>query len=58
MSDQVELNVASVESVALELTLDISQRESLYNDPAYREKLLNLYTECLEATRGRRKISE
>lgn len=55
MSDQVELNVASIESVAFELAMDIAQRETLYNDTnTYREKLLNLYSECLTATRGQR----
>ena len=53
MSDQVELNVASIESVALELTMDIANRESLRNDTgAYREKILDLYMECLTAVRG------
>lgn len=53
MSEQSELKIASKESVALELAKDIASREKLYNDSStYREKLLDLYAECLRATNG------
>ena len=57
MSEQAVLKVASRESVALSLALEIASQESLYNDSStYREKLLDLYAECLKATKGGRKI--
>jgi hypothetical protein len=53
MSEQAELKVASKESVALELAMDIASREKFYDDSStYRKKLLDLYAECLRATNG------
>ncbi len=55
MSEEVKLNVASQESVALQLANDIASREKLYeDDTTYRKKLLDLYAECLQATRNAR----
>jgi len=57
MTEKTELKMASNESVALELTLNIAQQEELYNDPStYRKKLLDLYSECLCAANGYREI--
>mgnify|MGYP006096872629 CR=1 FL=1 len=54
MSEKVELKIASKESVALELAIDIAAREKFYDDlSTYRKKLLDLYVECLNATNGR-----
>lgn len=50
MSDQVELNVASKESVAMSLMLKINQTEKTYD----RKHILDLYAECLHATSGYR----
>jgi len=57
MSDQVELNVASKESVALELTKFIAHKEGLSStDQEYRKKFLDLYNECLQATNNNRAL--
>jgi hypothetical protein len=59
MPDQVEIKSSSKESVALTLAQDIATQESLHNDKAtYREKFLDLYAECLKATKGNRRIPE
>lgn len=59
MSEKTELNVASKESVALELARQISSQENLhYNKDTYRKEYLDLYAECLEATHGRRSTSQ
>lgn len=53
MSEKTELQVASKESVALALAMEIASQESLYNgDSTFRKKLLDLYAECLRATKG------
>lgn len=52
MAEKVNLEVASAESVAFTMAKDISRLK--YDDPDYREKFLDLYAECLEATTGRR----
>jgi hypothetical protein len=54
MSDQVDLNVASKESVALSLTLKIAHSERLHD----RKGILDLYAECLEATSRCRSLDE
>jgi hypothetical protein len=57
MAEKTELKVASRESVALQLTMDIAAKEELFNDNStYRKKLLDLYSECLRATMALRKI--
>ena len=57
MSEKTELQVASKESVAFKLAMDISTKEELYNDKStYRKKTLDLYAECLAATSGNRVI--
>ncbi len=57
MAEKIELKVASKESVALQLTMEIATKEALYEDPtAYRKKLLDLYSECLKATMAIRSI--
>ena len=53
MTDQVELEVASKESVAFSLTLKIAQSEKVYD----KKGILDLYAECLKATSGLREIS-
>ena len=54
MSDQHDLTIASAESVALKLTREIATSEKLFQEDDYRKKYLDLYAECLVATRGRR----
>ena len=55
MSEKTELQVASKESVAFMLTMEISYKEELYKDKStYRKKLLDLYAECLTTTSGYR----
>ena len=55
MPNNTEIKVSTKESVALELTMDIANREQFYNDlSTYRQKLLDLYAECLNATNGYR----
>ena len=57
MADTVKLDVASRESVALTLTLDIAIQEKIYDDrSAYRKNLLDLYAECLQATSHQRTL--
>jgi len=57
MSEQSELKIASKESVALEMAMDIANREKFYDDSStYRKKLLDLYAECLYATNGYREV--
>lgn len=46
MSEKTELQVASKESVAYELTVRIARQEELAKDKStYREKVLDLYME-------------
>jgi len=55
MSDTFEFKSASAESVALEITYRIANIERLESaDDEYRSKFLDLYSECLRATRGQR----
>jgi len=55
MSDKLKLNVASQESVALQLANDIASREDMYKDKDnYRKRFLDLYKECLSATKNNR----
>ncbi len=55
MSEKTELQVSTKESVALELTMYIANKEELYNDKeSYRKNLLDLYAECLRATNDSR----
>jgi hypothetical protein len=55
MAEKNELKVASRESVALELAIDIAGKERLFDDTStYRKKLLDLYSECLTATMAHR----
>ncbi|AQS40215.1 hypothetical protein Sps_05146 [Shewanella psychrophila] len=55
MPDSTELKIASRESVALDLAMDIAKKENLKQKPdEYRSKLLDLYKECLTATKGNR----
>ena len=54
MSDSVDLNVAYKESVALALTRMIANSEKIHD----RKSVLDLYSECLEATRGGREVEE
>ena len=57
MSEQVELEVASKESVALALAKEIKYREDPDNKKGdFRKNYLDLYAECLEATKGNRSI--
>jgi hypothetical protein len=57
MAEKTELNVASRESVALQLTMGIAAKEKLSNDSStYRKKLLDLYSECLTATMAQRQM--
>ena len=59
MSDQVDLNVASKESVAHTLTIKLAKAEGLIStDPDYRKKYLDLYAECLYATSGYRSVPD
>ncbi len=59
MSDNAELKVTSKESVAFKLAILIVDIEEIYNDPkTYREKLLDIYAECLDATSYRRDVSK
>jgi len=58
MSEQSELKIASKESVALEMATYIAKKEELYKDSStYRQKFLDLYDECLDATSGSRSKS-
>jgi len=52
MTDQVDLNVASKESVALTLMIKINHTEKVFD----RKHILDLYAECLKATSGYREI--
>ena len=55
MSDTFEFKSASAESVALDITLRIAGIEKFGPaDDEYRSKFLDLYSECLRATRGQR----
>lgn len=55
MSEKTELQVASTESVAFQLTMDIALKEEMFKDKAtYRQQVLDLYAECLLATTGYR----
>lgn len=53
MSKQAELKIASKESIAFELAMNIAWKEELHNDVSmYRKKILELYAECLQVTSG------
>tara|TARA_R100000750_G_C2297258_1_gene77355 strand:- start:335 stop:511 length:177 start_codon:yes stop_codon:yes gene_type:complete len=55
MSEEVKIKANTKEEVAYKLTMDIASREKLYeSNDTYREKLLDLYAECLYATNGYR----
>ena len=58
MADQVDLNVASKESVARDLTNRIAAQTFSDDEENYKEKYLNLYAECLKATKGNRNPSK
>lgn len=59
MSESPHLNLTTKEEVAYELVKDISGREELYKDKStYREKILDLYAECLSATGGHRRAKK
>lgn len=55
MTEKVEIKSSSAESVALKLAERIVQAENLSNeDPEFRKKYLDIYAECLKATKFRR----
>jgi hypothetical protein len=58
MADQVDLNIASKESVALDIANRILRSSSEINpkDPEFKDKYLDLYAECLHATGGYRQV--
>ncbi len=59
MSDQVETKYSSTESVALKLAQTIADSEDLYSDSSsFRKKYLDLYAECLKATKGHHQLRE
>jgi hypothetical protein len=58
MANQVALNIASKESVALDMANRILRTSSEIHpeDPHFKDKYLDLYAECLHATGGYRKV--
>ncbi len=53
--EKSELMVSSKERVALDLAVRIANVEDLHEDSStYRKKMLDLYVECLKATKGGR----
>lgn len=55
MTEKVIAMSDSPEAVALKLASDIAHKEELFrNKDEYRAKLLDLYSECLDAVEGRR----
>ena len=57
MLEESHSTAESTESIALGLALEISDSENLHQDAAtYRQKLLDLYAECLVAVRGNRHL--
>ncbi len=53
----IEIKDNSKEKVAYDLAMRIATEEKLFNDQEYRKKLLDLYAECLYATRGYRDLA-
>lgn len=59
MSESPHLNLTTKEEVAYKLMNDISGQEGLDKDKStYREKILDLYAECLSATGGHRRAKK
>jgi hypothetical protein len=56
-SIQVESDSGSPEKVAYDLCRMIANNEKLYQSAGNRQAILDLYAECLVATRGNRRIS-
>ncbi len=53
INEPIEIKDKSKEKVAFDLAMDIASREKIYENPnEYRQKILDLYAECLEATGG------
>jgi hypothetical protein len=52
MSDNVKLQIESAESVALTLANRVAEKEDLYTKSDFRKNYLDLYAECLKATKG------
>ncbi len=57
MTEKCELKIESCESVALGMTIHIALKEQMYksnNGDSYRKDFLDLYDECLDASKGLR----
>lgn len=55
MTDNTQLKVKTAESVAFELANRISNKEGLdKNAETFRKEFLDLYAECLQATKNNR----
>lgn len=52
MTDKVDLNVASKESVAFEMAKHLDTIS--FDDPEKTEKFLELYSKCLKTVKGHR----